>query len=130
MSVTLEASTYHVKIRGNDVAVGAVYPGKLLAMDAGVASGRLEGHKTIEPAFGLDAYWISPAQKDQAEAMNYTVVDPSSVLATHLTEIAKARLRREHDQKGLNHPWVDNALGRPRAGSAPLGHRWGSCLTG
>ena len=104
-NMALEASTYHVKIRGNDVAVGAVYPGKLLAMDAGVASGRLEGHKTVEPAFGLDAYWISAAQKDQAEAMNYTVVDPSSVLATHLTEIAKA-----HAEELLTRDEVSNLL--------------------
>jgi len=89
-NMALDASTYRVKIRGNEVAEGAVFLGKLLAMDAGVASGPIAGRKTVEPAFGLDAYWIEPAQKDQAEAMNYTVVDPSSVLATHLTEIAKA----------------------------------------
>ncbi len=104
-NMTLEASSYRVKIRGNDVAVGAVYPGKLLAMDAGVASGRLEGVKTVEPAFGLDAYWIDAAQKDQAEAMNFTVVDPSSVLATHLTEIAKA-----HAEELLTRDEVGNLL--------------------
>jgi flagellar biosynthesis protein FlhA len=88
-NMSLDASSYRVKIRGNDVAEGAVFPNRLLAMDAGVASGPIAGTKTVEPAFGLDAYWIEKAQKDQAEAMNYTVVDPSSVLATHITEIAK-----------------------------------------
>ncbi len=88
-NMSLDASSYRVKIRGNDVAEGAVFPNKLLAMDAGVASGAIVGTKTVEPAFGLDAYWIEKPQKDQAEAMNYTVVDPSSVLATHITEIAK-----------------------------------------
>jgi len=104
-NMTLEASAYHVKIRGNEVASGSVHADKLLAMDAGVASGGLEGIRTTEPAFGLDAYWIEKAQKDQAEAQNYTVVDPSSVLATHLTEIVKT-----HAEELLTRDEVANLL--------------------
>lgn len=104
-NMSLDASSYRVKIRGNEVANGAVYPGKLLAMDAGVASGPIAGSKTIEPAFGLDAYWIEAAQKDQAEALNYTVVDPSSVLATHLTEVTKL-----HAEELLTRDEVGNLL--------------------
>jgi len=81
---------YRIKIRGNDVARGQVQPGKLMAMDSGIASGELEGQKTREPAFGLDAWWIDHGQRERAEMMNYTVVDPSSVLATHLTEVIKS----------------------------------------
>ncbi|HYE02597.1 MAG TPA: flagellar biosynthesis protein FlhA, partial [Phycisphaerales bacterium] len=80
---------YRIKIRGSPVATGQVVPGRLLAMDSGIASGPIEGMPTKEPAFGLDAWWIEPAIKSRAETLNYTVVDPTSVLATHLTEVVR-----------------------------------------
>lgn len=89
-NMQLEPTTYRVKIRGNAVARGRTEPGRLLAMDSGIASGKLQGEKTTEPAFGLDAWWIDPAMRQRAETMNYTVVDPTSVVATHLTEIVKS----------------------------------------
>ena len=61
-------------------------------MVSGIETGRFEGwggEPTKEPAVGLDAWWIDPALKPRAETMNYTVVDPTSVLATHLTEVVK-----------------------------------------
>ncbi len=88
-NMQLGSSEYRIKIRGNPVATGAVRPGKLLAMDSGVASGTIEGERTREPAFGLDAWWIDPAMKQRAETMNYTVVDSTSVLGTHITEVVK-----------------------------------------
>ncbi len=88
-NMTLGPNEYHVNIRGASVAQGEVYPDKNLAMDSGVVTGEVQGLKTIEPAFGLDAWWIEPVAKGQAEAMNYTVVDAASVLATHLTEIVR-----------------------------------------
>jgi flagellar biosynthesis protein FlhA len=88
-NVQLQPVEYRVRIRGAVVAKGTVVPGRLLAMDSGIASGPIDGDPTKEPAFGLDAWWIDPAIKPRAETMNYTVVDPSSVLATHLTEIVK-----------------------------------------
>jgi flagellar biosynthesis protein FlhA len=48
-------------------------------MDSGIATGTLQGEKTTEPAFGLDAWWIDPSLRQRAETMNYTVVDPTSV---------------------------------------------------
>lgn len=90
-NVQLPASGYRIKIRGNAMATGDIRPGRLLAMDSGLATGSIEGDPTREPAFGLDAWWIDPAMRDRAEGMNYTVVDPSSVLATHLTEVVKRR---------------------------------------
>ncbi len=88
-NMTLEANSYRLKIRGAAVAEGAVIPGKLLAMDSGIVTGRIQGLPTREPAFGLDAWWIEPSSKPRAEAMNYTVVDSASVLATHITEVVK-----------------------------------------
>ena len=59
-------------------------------MDSGAVTGKITGEETTEPAFGLPAVWIPSARKEQAEMMNYTVVDASSVLATHITEIIKS----------------------------------------
>jgi flagellar biosynthesis protein FlhA len=88
-NMQLSSTEYRVKIRGNPVASGATRPGKLMAMDSGIATGLIDGERTKEPAFGLNAWWIDPALKMRAETMNYTVVDPTSVLATHLTEIVR-----------------------------------------
>jgi flagellar biosynthesis protein FlhA len=88
-NMQLQPNDYHLKIRGNAVAKGSVYPGKSMAMDSGLATGELEGMNTREPAFGLPAVWIDNGQRQRAESLNYTVVDASSVLATHLTEVVK-----------------------------------------
>ncbi len=89
-NMTLQPNDYRVKVRGSAVATGDTRPGMLLAMDSGIVTGELEGIPTKEPAFGLRAWWIEPALRTRAESMNYTVVDPTSVLTTHLAEIVKA----------------------------------------
>jgi flagellar biosynthesis protein FlhA len=88
-NMQLGAMEYRIKVRGSAVASGQVRPGKLLAMDSGLAGGEVQGEATKEPAFGLDAWWIDPGQKQRAETLNFTVVDPTSVLGTHLTEVVK-----------------------------------------
>ncbi len=88
-NMQLQPSEYNINLRGNAIATGHVFPGYFLAMDSGLASEPLQGTKTREPAFGLEATWIDPGQKQRAEALNYTVVDATSVLATHLTEEVK-----------------------------------------
>jgi flagellar biosynthesis protein FlhA len=88
-NMTMGASDYRIKIRGSTVATGQTRPGMLLAMDSGITTGQVSGEPTIEPAFGLSAYWIDPNLRTRAESMNYTVVDPSSVLTTHLLEVVK-----------------------------------------
>ena len=88
-NMQLPANEYRVRIRGSNVGEGVVYPELLMAMDAGVASGRLQGVAAKEPAFGLAATWIEPAMRAKAETMNYTVVDATSVIATHLTELVR-----------------------------------------
>ncbi|MFK7758805.1 MAG: flagellar biosynthesis protein FlhA [Phycisphaerales bacterium] len=88
-NMQLPPNEYRVKIRGNMVASGYVQPTQLLAMDSGLVTGKIQGLHTIEPAFGLDAWWIDAGMRSRAESMNYTVVDPTSVLATHITELVK-----------------------------------------
>jgi len=104
-NMTLEPNIYNVKIRGSRVAQGIAYPDRLLAMDSGIATGRIEGTPTKEPAFGLDAWWIEKSQKQRAEAMNYTVVDPASVITTHLTELV-----RKHASELLTREEVNNLI--------------------
>jgi len=104
-NMTLPPNLYRVKIRGNVVSEGDTRPDMLLAMDSGIASGRIQGEETREPAFGLPAWWIAPALKQRAETLNYTVVDPTSVLTTHLAEIVK-----QHADELLTREEVNNLL--------------------
>ena len=89
-NMRLDANTYVIKIRGQAIATGVTYPDQFMAMDNGAVSGPiLGGEQTVEPAFGLPAYWITESQQAEAELMNYTVVEATAVLATHLTEVIK-----------------------------------------
>lgn len=88
-NMQLDPNEYRVKIRGAVVATGMVYPELLMAMDSGFAHGQLEGIQTKEPAFGLEATWIERSLRDRAESSNWTVVDATSVLATHLAELVR-----------------------------------------
>jgi len=85
----LEPNRYVIKIKGIEVARGELMPDHLLAIDSGLVSAPVPGIETREPAFGLPALWIADAQRHEAEHRNYTVVEASSVLATHLTEIIR-----------------------------------------
>jgi len=88
-NLQLEPSEYLIKLRGNEIARGRLLADHLLAIDSGLVSEKTEGEETKEPAFGLEATWITPAQKDSAEAAGYTVADPRSVLITHLSEVIR-----------------------------------------
>src|SRR3712207_9587788 len=74
-----------MKVRGTEVARGRIMAGHQLALDPGDAVGQLNGVPTTEPAFGLPAVWIADAQRAEAAALGYPVVDPESVIATHVT---------------------------------------------
>src|SRR5690606_7344167 len=78
-------------IKGVQVARGEVLFDHYLALDPGTGEGEIEGIDTIEPAFGLPAKWITEKEREKAEIFGYTVVDPPSVIATHLTEVIKER---------------------------------------
>ncbi len=86
----MESHEYVVKIRGSEVTRGRIMPGHLLAMDPGDAAGTLHGIPTREPAFGLEAVWIHDSARSEAESLGYTVVDPESVIVTHLTETIRS----------------------------------------
>lgn len=88
-NLQLEPGEYRVIIKGNRVGGGHMRPECLLAMDPGNVTRRMNGIPTKEPAFGLDALWVSKAQKEDAEIAGYTVVDLPTVMATHLTEIVR-----------------------------------------
>lgn len=88
-NMQLDPNSYKINIRNAEVAEGEVYPEQFLAMNPGDVTEELEGEQTIEPAFGLPATWITEDQREKAERAGYTVVDPSSVIATHLTEVIK-----------------------------------------
>lgn len=90
-NIQLNPNEYVVKIKGVKVAKGEVYFDHYLAMDPGTGEGEIEGIDTVEPAFGLPAKWITEKEREKAEVYGYTVVDPPSVIATHLTEIIKER---------------------------------------
>jgi flagellar biosynthesis protein FlhA len=88
-NIQLKPRDYSIKLRGIEIAHGEIHVGHFLAMNPGIATERLEGIDTVEPVFGLPATWISEAQKERAEILGYTVFDPSTVIATHLTEMVK-----------------------------------------
>jgi flagellar biosynthesis protein FlhA len=105
-NMQLGANSYVVKIKGQAVGKGEVYPEQFLAMDNGATSGPILGAtKTTEPAFGLPAYWITEPQRANAEMLNYTVVESTAVMATHLTEIIKS-----HAHELLTRQEVKNLL--------------------
>ena len=103
-NIQLTSHEYSVKIKGIEVARWALVPGQLLAMNPGTADGTLEGQPANEPAFGLPAVWIGEAQREQAEVAGYTVVDPTSLIVTHLSEVIRqnaAELLGRQDVRSL-----------------------------
>jgi flagellar biosynthesis protein FlhA len=114
-NMQLDPNEYRLKIRGAVIASGKVYPDLLMAMDSGLAHGRLEGLATKEPAFGLDAIWIAPGTRDRAESANWTVVDATSVLATHISEVV-----RSHADELLTREEVANLIAQLKQKSPKL----------
>lgn len=100
-NIQLRPSEYVVKIRGNTVAKNELMTDRLLAINPGTAEEELLGISTKEPAYGYPAYWISEEDRPRAEALGYTVVDPVSVLATHLTEILRSHADEFLDRQSL-----------------------------
>ncbi|OPH61947.1 flagellar biosynthesis protein FlhA [Paenibacillus ferrarius] len=88
-NIQLRPNEYIIKIKGNTVARGELLLNHYLAMSPGIDDDSITGIETTEPAFGLPAMWIDEVTKERAELSGYTVVDPPSVVATHLTEIIK-----------------------------------------
>lgn len=85
----LQPQQYQILLKGISIGEGMIMPDKFLAMDSGMATGDITGEATKEPAFGLDAIWITPNQKEDAIINGYTVVDPATVISTHMSELVK-----------------------------------------
>ena len=99
----LDLSPNEYRLGFHDVIVGQgeVFPGKELAINPGQVYGELEGAATKDPTFGLDAVWIDSSQRDDAQAMGFTVVDCSTVIATHLSQLIKNNAQELLGQDGV-----------------------------
>ena len=106
-NLELSPGSYRIQLLGDSVAQGEVQAGKELAINPGGAQGGLQGVPTKDPAFGMDAIWIDPSQRDQAQTLGYTVVDPCTVIATHLSQVIK-----QHAHELLGHEEVQQLLDR------------------
>lgn len=104
-NLELSANAYRLLVHGVPVATAEIHPDRELALDPGGALGQLDGIPGKDPAFGLDATWIQPHQRAYAESMGYTVVDPATVVATHLSHLI-----REHAPELLGHEEVQQLL--------------------
>jgi len=88
-NISLDPSEYCFKIKGVDVGRGRIRLGYFLCIVPGIVSEEIPGEQTVDPAFGLPALWVREEKRDDAERAGYTVVDPPSIVATHLTEIIR-----------------------------------------
>ncbi len=93
-NLDIAPGAYRISLHGVPVAEGEVHPGRHLAINPGQAAGKPSGIETKDPAFGLDAVWIDASSADHARTLGYTVVDASTVIATHLSQIIKTHAHR------------------------------------
>jgi len=106
-NLELGPNSYRITILGAPVGESEVFPDRELAINPGQVSGPIPGSATKDPAFGLDAVWIEKSRRDQAQAQGYTVVDASSVIATHLSHLLQS-----HAHELLGHEEVQQLLNR------------------
>lgn len=106
-NIQLQPNEYRLKIKGSEMARGELLLDHYLAMSPGIEDESIEGIDTVEPSFGLPAKWITEQMKEQAEIFGYTVVDPPSVVSTHITEVIKANaydlLGRQETKQLIDH---------------------------
>jgi len=106
-NIDLAPDEYVVKLYDQEVGRGKLSPGQYLAMDPGTVEKPIRGQQTTEPVYGLPAIWINESQRQEAELSGYTVIDPESVLLTHLSEVIKRHahelLSREDVQDLVDH---------------------------
>ncbi|MDX1519295.1 MAG: flagellar biosynthesis protein FlhA [Gammaproteobacteria bacterium] len=106
-NLDLEPNTYRLTIKDATVAKAVVQPENELAINPGQVMGELQGHVSKDPVFGLDAVWINPGEREHAQSLGYTVVDSSTVIATHLSQTLQ-----DHAHELLGHHEVQEMLDR------------------
>ncbi len=104
-ALTIDPDAYHIVLKGVVRGKGQIKVGREMAINPGQVYGSLEGEATKEPAFGLDAVWIDPSQRDYARTLGYTVVDSSTAIATHLNKVL-----RDNSADLLSHDEVQQLL--------------------
>ncbi len=104
-NLDLSPNAYRISLNGVPLGEAEIYPDRDLAINPGKVYGELQGTPTTDPAFGLEAVWIDPGQRDHAQTLGYTVVDASTVVATHLSE-----LLQRHAAELLGHEEVRQLL--------------------
>ncbi|MFO7788051.1 MAG: flagellar biosynthesis protein FlhA [Halospina sp.] len=114
-NLDLMPNVYRITLMGVTLAEAEIHPDRELAIDPGQVFGKIEGIAGKDPAFGLDATWIEPAQRDQAQTLGYTVVDASTVVATHLNQVLQ-----EHAHELLGHEEVQKWLDQLEKASPKL----------
>ncbi len=112
-NLELSPNAYRITLMGVAVGEAEIHPDREMAINPGQVFGEIQGIETKDPAFGLDAVWIEPSQKEQAQSMGYTVVDASTVVATHLSQLVQT-----HASELLGHEEVEHLL-QKLAKSAP-----------
>ena len=106
-NLDLEPNSYRIVIKDATIAKASVQVDSELAINPGQVFGELSGNTATDPVFGLEAVWIEPSQRDQAQTYGYTVVDPSTVIATHMSQILQ-----EHAHELLGHMEVQSLIER------------------
>ncbi len=114
-ALNIDPDAYHIVLKGVVRGRGEVRVGRELAINPGQVYGQLEGQATREPAFGLEAVWIEPSQRDHARALGYTVVDASTAIATHLNKVL-----RDNAADLLSHDDVQQLMDKLAARSPKL----------
>jgi flagellar biosynthesis protein FlhA len=104
-NLDLAPNIYRLTLMGVNIGEVEIHPDREMAINPGQVFGDVQGIATKDPAFGLDAVWIDKAQRDQAQTMGYTVVDPGTVVATHLSQIIQT-----HAHELLGHEEVQQML--------------------
>jgi flagellar biosynthesis protein FlhA len=98
-------TVYRINIAGVPIGEGVIHPDRDLAINPGRVFGKVNGIETTDPAFGMEAVWIEPGARDHAQTLGYTVVDPSTVIATHLSHLVQT-----HAHELLGHEEVQQLL--------------------
>lgn len=104
-NLDLAPTAYRVTLLGVSVGEAEIYPDREMAINPGQVYGELTGIKTTDPAFGLEAVWIEPARREEAQGLGYTVVDANTVIATHLSQLLQS-----HAHELLGHEEVQQLL--------------------